>query len=271
MKKKPLYAEFKKGKIAFSDKGKGSALVLIHGFLGNKELWQETRGALAKNFRVVCIDLPGHGQSDCFGYIHSIDLMAKAVKAVLDKLRLKKYVLVGHSMGGYVALAFAEMFPESVKGLCLFHSTSYADSEQKKNDRDKAIRSVKVDPNIYVRATIINLFAAKNLKPLKKQVNLATQIARKTPKQGIVNALEGMKDRPNRDMILHFANYPIQFIIGKYDTILPMQSLIDQSRICKRGSALLLENSGHMGFLEQPDTCVKQLKKFARISFRSGK
>ncbi|HXB40517.1 MAG TPA: alpha/beta hydrolase [Bacteroidia bacterium] len=268
--KKPLkYIEFKNGKIAFTDHGKGRAIVLLHGFLLNKEIWEETRNALSKHFRIICIDLPGHGKSDCFGYVHGMDLMAKSVKAVMDKLRLKKYVLVGHSMGGYAALAFAELFPEQIKGLCLFHSTSYADSDKKKHDRDKAIKSVKSDPNIYIRATVKNLFATKNLKFFKKQITFATQIARKTPKQGIVDALEGMKDRPSRDVILHFADYPIQFIVGKYDNLLPMQSLLDQTKLCKHRHTLFLENSGHMGFLEQPDTCIKFLKRFARICFKS--
>jgi len=269
LKKPHKYATFKNGKIAFSDKGKGRAVVLLHGFLGSKEIWRDTRDALAKHFRVICVDLPGHGQSDCFGYVHSMDLMAKAVKAVLDKLRLKKYVLVGHSMGGYAALAFAELFPEHVKGLCLFHSTSYPDSEVKKKDRDKAIASVKRDPNVYVRATIQNLFAAKNLKFFKKELAFATQIARKIQKRGIVNSLEGMKDRPSRDILLHYATYPIQFIIGKYDNVLPMQPLVDQSKLPKKKHVLILENSGHMGFLEQPDTCIKHLKRFIRISLRS--
>ncbi len=271
MKKPKKYVEFKKGKIAYTDKGKGRVIVLLHGFLGSKELWDDTRNALAKQFRVICIDLPGHGQSDSYGYIHKMDMMAKAVKAVMDKLHLKKYAIVGHSMGGYVGLAFAELFPEQLRGLCLFHSTSYADSSEKKKDRDKVITSVKKDPNVFVRATIKNLFAAQNLKFFKRQVTLATQIARKTPKRGIVNALEGMKDRPNRDVILHFANFPIHFVVGKYDNVLPMQSLLDQSKLCKKGKALLLENSGHMGFYEQPDTCIKALKQFARTAFRSGR
>jgi len=128
---------------------------------------------------------------------------------------------------------------------------------------------VKSDPNIYIRATVKNLFATKNLKFFKKQITFATQIARKTPKQGIVDALEGMKDRPSRDVILHFADYPIQFIVGKYDNLLPMQSLLDQTKLCKHRHTLFLENSGHMGFLEQPDTCIKFLKRFARICFKS--
>jgi pimeloyl-ACP methyl ester carboxylesterase len=269
LKKTGKYVLFKKGKISYTDSGKGRAVVLLHGFLGSKELWEQTRNALAKHFRVVCIDLPGHGQSDCFGYVHTMELMAKSVKAVMDHLKLKRYAIVGHSMGGYAALAFAELFPEQVRGLCLFHSTSYADTEQKKIDRDKAIKSVKKDPGAFVRASIRNLFAAQHLRTHKKEVSFATQIARKTPKQGIVDALEGMKDRASRDVILHFADYPVFFIVGKYDNVLPMQSLLDQSRICKHGEALLLEDSGHMGFLEEPGRCLKFLKKFARASFRS--
>lgn len=263
------YIDFKKGKIAYTSNGKGRAVVLLHGFLGSADTWEETKIALAKQFRVICIDLPGHGQSDCFGYVHNMELMAQSVKAVMDKLRFKKYVLVGHSMGGYVAMAFAELFPDHLRGFCLFHSSSYADSEQKKQDRNKAIKAVKNNYNIYVRATIKNLFAAKNLKYFKKEILFTQQIARKTPKRGVVAALEGMKIRPNRDVVLHFVNYPVLFIIGKYDNILPMQSLLDQTAFLKKKNVLLLENSGHMGFLEQPETCIKSLKRFIRQSFDS--
>lgn len=269
MKVKPthLYADFKQAKIAYTVSGKGRAVVLLHGFLGSTEIWEPIKATLAKQFKVICIDLPGHGKSDCFGYIHNMELMAKAVKAVMDSLRLKKYVLIGHSMGGYTGLAFAELFPDFVRGLCLFHSTSYADSEQKKRDRDKAIRVVKNDTDIYVRATINNLFATKNLKHLKHEILFTQRIARKTPQRGIIAALEGMKKRPSRDVILHFANYPILFIVGRYDNLLPMQSLLDQAEIAKHKDVLLLEKTGHMGFLEEPTVCIKHLKRFIRNSF----
>lgn len=241
--------------------------MLLHGFLGSKEIWEHTRAELAKHFKVICIDLPGHGQSDCYGYVHGMELMAKSVKAVMDRLHFKKYVLVGHSMGGYAALAFAEQFPDCVKGICLFHSTSYADSEQKKLDRDKAIKAVKSDPQIYIRATIGNLFAGKNARSMKYEINFATEIAGKTKRQGIVDALEGMKDRLPRDIILRFANYPVQFIVGRYDNILPIDTLLEQTKFCKHPYTLVLEDSGHMGFLEQSDLCVRHLKKFFRKCF----
>lgn len=267
MKTNYRYANFKQTKIAFTINGKGRAVVLLHGFLGSANSWDGLRTALAKYFKVICVDLPGHGQSDCFGYIHPMELMAQAVKAVTDSLHLKKYVLIGHSMGGYASLAFAELFPDYVRGVCLFHSTSYADSEQKKRDRDKAIRVVKSNYPIYIKATIENLFNTKNLNHLKKEISFTQQIARKTIKRGVVAALEGMKNRQSRDVVLHFANYPVLFIIGKYDNLLPMQSLLYQAQLCQHKKVLLLEKSGHMGFLEEPTLCIKHIKRFIRVSF----
>ena len=103
---------YKKATVTFSDTGKGRVVVLLHGFLGSHQIWEQTISFLSKSFRVIAIDLPGHGSSDCIGYIHTMELQAKCIKAVMDCLRLKKYVLVGHSMGGYAALAFAELFPD---------------------------------------------------------------------------------------------------------------------------------------------------------------
>ncbi|MDX5427885.1 MAG: alpha/beta fold hydrolase, partial [Bacteroidota bacterium] len=94
--------DFKGIDIHFSEKGAGRALVLLHGFLENRTMWDSLTGTLSKRFRVVAIDLPGHGQTPCLGYVHTMEEMADAVKAVLDHLGLRRYVMVGHSMGGYV-------------------------------------------------------------------------------------------------------------------------------------------------------------------------
>jgi pimeloyl-ACP methyl ester carboxylesterase len=242
--------------------------VLLHGFLGSKELFQNIHDNLSRHFRVINIDLPGHGQSDCFGYVHSMELMAKSVKAVMDHLRLKKYILVGHSMGGYAALAFGELFPDNLRGICLFHSTAYADSEQKKKDRARAVALVKANARLYTRDTIKNLFATRNIEQLKSEISFAQRIAVKTPRRGIVAALEGMKDRPNRDVILNFAEYPVMMVVGRYDNILPMQLLLNQAEMIKSRYVLLLENNGHMGFLENPKHSLIHIKRFARNCFK---
>jgi pimeloyl-ACP methyl ester carboxylesterase len=261
------YCLFRGEKIYYTDCGKGRAVVLLHGFLGASELWLDTISSLSKFFRVISIDLPGHGQSSSYGYFHSMDLMAKSVKTVMDQLKLKRYVIAGHSMGGYTALAFAELFPEHIRGICLFHSTSYADSDSKKLDRKRAIKLVKSDARVFTKGTIKNLFSAQHIKQHQNEVLFAQKIALKTTKRGIINALEGMRDRPSRDILLHFADYPIMFIIGKYDAVLPMQLLLNQSKICRKKYVLLLEKSGHMGFLEETKLCIKHLKRFFRVCF----
>ena len=127
---------FKYGKIAFKVKGKGRAIVLLHGFLESSEIWSGYAEKLSRVYKVVLIDLPGHGQSDCFGYVHRMELMAQSVKAVLDSLHLRRYILVGHSMGGYVSLAFAGLYAENMKGMVLFHST-LCPIQGRKNGRGK--------------------------------------------------------------------------------------------------------------------------------------
>lgn len=268
MKLEEKHILFRGEKIAFTDAGKGRVIVLLHGFLGAKEIWETTQVALSRHFRIISIDLPGHGKSSNYGYLHSMELLAKAVKAVMDSLKLKKYIIVGHSMGGYTALAFAELFPDNLKGLCLLHSTCYADSEEKKRDRTRAIKLVKADAKVYTKNTIKNLFAPSNLIRNKTEVSFAQKIALKTSKRGIVNSLEGMKDRPNRDIVMNFAEYPIMMIIGRYDPILPMQILLNQSEIIQSKYILLLEKDGHMGFLENPIACIKHLKRFFRASLK---
>lgn len=261
-------APFKNGNIKFSDTGKGRVVVLLHGFLGSHEIWESTIKNLSKSYRVIAIDLPGHGSSDNFGYVHTMELIAKSVKSVLDHLHLKKYVLVGHSMGGYAALAFADLFPDNIRGICLFHSSAYADSEDKKRDRTRSIKVVKANHRIYTTEVIRNLFATKNLKYLKKELSFASKIAGKTKKQGIIAALEGMKDRTDRSIILGLVHYPIMMVIGEHDNVLPAKQLLEQAEKINKKQILYLEHDGHMGFLESPKVTNKALRVFIRECFK---
>ena len=259
--------QFKQEKVSYSDQGKGRVLVFLHGFLGSKEIWKSTIDDLSKSYRVIAIDLPGHGETPCYGYAHSMDLMAKCVKSVLDGLKLKKYVIIGHSMGGYAGLAFADLFPDNLKGLCLFHSSAYADTDEKKKDRLRAINLVKASKTVYTKNTVRNLFATKNLKYLKEEITFAAEIAKGTSKRGIIAALHGMRDRPGRDLILGLVEYPIMMVIGEQDNVLPYESLLEQSNMIKNKHILYLEYDGHFGFLESPKLCNKELRKFLRMCY----
>jgi pimeloyl-ACP methyl ester carboxylesterase len=256
--------QYRGEKISFVDQGSGRVVVLLHGFLGSSAIWTGLTENLSRSYRIIAIDLPGHGNTPCIGYAHSMELMAKAVKSVLDTLKLKKYVMVGHSMGGYVTLAFADLFPDNLKGICLFHSTAYADSADKKKDRQRAIDVVKANKTLYTTTTVKNLFATKNLKYLKDEIVFASKIARQTSRQGIVAALIGMKDRPSRDIILGLVEYPIMMVIGGLDNVLPSDQLIEQAGHIKRKSILYLEYDGHFGFLESPRKSARAIRSFLR-------
>ncbi|GAB4140061.1 MAG: alpha/beta hydrolase [Bacteroidia bacterium] len=257
-------------KIRYADTGKGRVVVLLHGFLESLEVWYGNGFAkeLAKKYRVISIDLPGHGKSDCLGYVHKMERMADVVKDVMDQIGLRRYVIVGHSMGGYVALAFAEKYPEHVSGLCLFHSTARPDSEEKKLDRERAIRIVKRDTSKYTSALVTNLFALANVKYFKKEITWLKRIASRTKKQAIVACLEGMKIRKSREVILKFAAFPVMIIAGTRDNVIPCQSLEEQAQLPDDCRLLTLERTGHMGFIENKKVTLKKLSAFAGHCYR---
>jgi len=171
-------------------------------------------------------------------------------------------------MGGYAALAFADLFPDHICGICLYHSTSYADSDDKKRDRSRSVKVVKANHKIYSGEVIKNLFASKNLKYLKKELAFAAKIAGKTKKQGIIAALEGMKDRIDRRIILELVKYPIMMVIGEHDNVLPAAQLFEQAEKISNKHIVYLEHDGHMGFLESPQVSNKELRKFLRKCFK---
>lgn len=253
---------YKNTKIVFSDTGKGNTVVLLHGFLENSTMWKYLAPVLAKKNRVVCIDLLGHGQTDCLGYVHTMEDMADAVHQVLSELKIRKAVFVGHSMGGYVSLAFAELYPEFMKGLVLLNSTSRADSEERIANRTRAIKAVKQNYVAAVRMSIANLFSEENREKLVEQIEWVREEALQTPLQGIIAAQEGMKLRKDREVLLHFAPYPIMLILGKKDPVLNYEENLEQ--IEGTNVKLVTFNDGHMSHLENQAELEKVLIDFLK-------
>lgn len=219
---------YKNIQISYSDTGKGTAVVLLHGFLENKAMWNIYVSELSKKNRVITIDLLGHGETESLSYLQTMEENADVVHDVLSKLRIRKAILVGHSMGGYVALAFAELYPEKMKGLVLLNSTSKEDSSERKKNRDRAIKAVKKDYETFIRLSIANLFSEENRKTLVKEIEQVKIEALKTPLQGIVASLEGMKIRKDREFLLHTSTYPKLLILGKKDPVLNYEENLEQ-------------------------------------------
>ncbi len=251
---------FKNTSISYTDQGKGTAVVLLHGFLENKKMWDAFIPLWSKKFRIITIDLLGHGETECMGYVHSMENNADAVHKVLSELRLRKAILVGHSMGGYVALAFAELYPNMVKGLVLLNSTSRADSAERRTNRDRAIKAVKQSFQNFISLSISNLFSEGNRERLSEAINSVKQETLKTSLQGIVASLEGMKIRVDREVLLHLTPYPKLLVLGKKDPVLDYEETKEQ--IEDTQVQLLSFPDGHMSHIENQEALQTELLQF---------
>jgi len=251
---------YKNTAISFSEIGKGTAVVLLHGFLENKTMWRELVPSLAKKNRVISIDLLGHGETDCIGYVHSMEENAEIVDAILSHLRIRKAVFIGHSMGGYVALAFAELDINKVKGLVLLNSTALEDSVERKINRDRAIKAVKQNYINFVRMSIANLFSENNRDRLKNEIENIKLEALKTPLQGIVASLEGMKIRKDRQFILKETDFPKLLILGEKDGVLLYKDNVSQ--IVATNTELISFPDGHMSHIENKEELEKVIVSF---------
>jgi pimeloyl-ACP methyl ester carboxylesterase len=251
---------YKNTQISYSDTGKGTAVVLLHGFLENKTMWDVYVTELSKKNRIITIDLLGHGETESLGYIQTMEENADVVHEVLAKLRIRKAILVGHSMGGYVALAFAELYPEKMKGLVLLNSTSKEDSSERKKNRDRAIKAVKKDYETFIRLSIANLFSEDNREILSNEIEGVKIQAIKTPLQGIVASLEGMKVRKDREFLLHTTTYPKLLILGKKDPVLNYGENLEQ--IKNTDVELVTFADGHMSSIENQVELITVLADF---------
>lgn len=253
--------EFKQVKISYKEQGKGSAVVLLHGFLEASWMWQDIWPELAKRHRVIMIDLPGHGQSDCIGYVHTMDEMADAAHAVIQALGVRRATLVGHSMGGYVSLAFAEKYPDVVKSLILLQSTALADSQQMQANRLRTIALVKKNYKSFVKKSVPMLFRPVNRTKFKAELNWVKEQCLKTSPQGIIAAIEGMRQRPNREILLKFPPFDVHLIAGEKDPRIPIEESRYLAAISEYVNLHEIKGCGHMSYVEDLGATISLLKK----------
>lgn len=253
---------FKNTRISFLDYGEGPVVVLLHGFLENKTMWNGLIPEFSKKNRVIAIDLLGHGKTACLGYIHSMEMMSEAVYAILKTLRIRKVTLIGHSMGGYVCLSLAEKHPEMIRGLCLLNSTSLVDDATRKRLRTRGVKMVKNNFSSAVRMSFVNLFREENRTRFKAEIELALTEALKTPLQGYIASQEGMKIRPKRTDVLNQKNFKRLFIVGRKDPILSIKKSLDEAQ--KTHSEIVVLSGGHMSHIENKIEVISALKKFIK-------
>jgi pimeloyl-ACP methyl ester carboxylesterase len=258
---------FKSRKIFFHDKGEGSVIVLLHGFTESSGMWKEFSRELSKKYRVICIDLPGHGKSETLDGCHDMDLQAEVVRAVLKKRKIGKCLMVGHSMGGYVTLAFAAKYPEMLCGFSLFHAHCFADSREEQENRARTIRIVNDDKFAFISQFIPQLFPLEVHKKFSRQIDKLIREASGMSKEAVIAALEGLKARPDRVETLLTTTLPVLFILGLKDSKAPLDRLWEMITMPAHSESLILRNCGHMGYIEAPDETLAAIKGFARKVF----
>lgn len=240
-----------------------TTVVLLHGYLEMIEVWEELAGALQTNYRVVAIDLPGMGVSQVQGEVHTMEFMAEVLTGVLDKLQIERCFLLGHSMGGYVAEAFAVTHPERVQGLILLHSTPNADTEQKKENRRREIALVKADK----KELITQMFASKGFAPanrerLKARIEQLSELMAMNDSEGIVAVLNGLIQRVDQHEMMRKLKVPQLFIFGREDEFIPVEAAEQIIAAQPQAQIAWLEHSGHMGFYEEPGRVLEILEQF---------
>lgn len=255
-----MILNYKNSNIHYTTTGKGKAIVLLHGFLESLEMWNDFVPDLAKTHQVICIDLLGHGKTDCLGYVHTMEDMAEVVFEVLNFLNIKNAYFVGHSMGGYVSLALAEKHPKLIKGLCLMNSSYNEDDEERIQIRNRACKMAKLNYKVLINMSFANLFSEESKIKFKAEYNNALQLALKTPLQGYIAAQEGMALRPNRFKIFKNLNAKKLIIIGKKDGLINRKKIINQ---IKETDINYVEFSeGHMSSIENKSELSYNLLQF---------
>lgn len=247
------YFFYQEKKIGYRISGAGPLVVLLHGFGETGIVWDAQSKYLSPSYRILIPDLPGSGVSEAIAAM-SLEGIADCLAALIRHLTSEPHCLIGHSMGGYIALAYGERYMDRLNGLGLFHSTAYADSPEKVETRKKAIEFViERGARAFLAIAIPGLFAPSTAKKnpfiIEKQIHEAHNFSASS----IVSYYSAMMIRPDRSAVLERFEKPVLFISGHYDTLIPCEDLLQQTRITKKGYFYELEQSGHMGMLEEPE------------------
>jgi pimeloyl-ACP methyl ester carboxylesterase len=265
------YVTYKGINVHYEISGKGLTVLLLHGFGETQQIWQEQKQILQDRFTVITPDIPGSGKSSAFTHsVVTMDDYAHVIRKIKEVEKIDQLVVIGHSMGGYIALAYLALFPADLIGIGLFQSTAYADNAEKKIVRKKAIDFIeKNGGESFLKTSLPGLFYQPNshLVSIRKILNDAETIDKNT----LIQYYRAMMDRPDRTQLLKDTGIPIIFIAGLHDQATPCMHAVKQSILPYLSEIHILKAAGHMGMLEEPATAAEILSKFLDgLAGRSG-
>jgi pimeloyl-ACP methyl ester carboxylesterase len=254
---------FRGCELVYEIRGEGTAVMLVHGFTEDRRIWDPLLPGIENKYQWIIPDIPGSGDSAYDGSLNQIMDFAEFIGAVLKNENLKKLVLIGHSMGGYMSLAFAEKYPEKIHALGLFHSGSYPDSEEKKESRDKNIRFIKNhDPALFVEQSIPGLFSESFKAEHPEEISKLTDRYANFKRESLVQYLEAMKNRPATTDVLKSITKPVLFIIGEEDKAIPIKDSLELCHLPRISYIHILTRTAHMGMIENTSLCNSFVDRF---------
>jgi pimeloyl-ACP methyl ester carboxylesterase len=254
--------------ITYRKFGTGPSVVLLHGFPLNGNVWHNIWPYLSVTNTVIVPDIPGTGSSKLDGGDADMNVLAHSIKSILDHEKQDKTVLVGHSMGGYISLAFAELFPANIKGLCLVHSTAVADTDEKKENRRKAIELIKNGgKEQFVRSALPNMFADSFKKEHPEIIEYYIKQSLEVPSESMIFYYKAMAARPDRKGILENISHPVQFILGENDKLIDFSNTLQQSRLTNVSFVSRYCDCAHMSMVETPEKLKFNIREFVSYCY----
>jgi pimeloyl-ACP methyl ester carboxylesterase len=229
-------------------------LVLLHGHGADDTIWDYLDAAINEYFTIVRPNI------SLFTFCQSVEDYADELHRLLTNANILKCTLIGHSMGGYIALAFAEKFPDMLEGFGLFHSTAYADDDAKKEQRGKMIELLKEEgTEAFIDKTAPNMFGDRYKELFPERVESHIAYFKKLPAPALIAGLTAIRDRPDRTSVLASLPFPVLFIIGMQDKIIQFENVITLSEYPKQSYPFILAEAGHMGMVERPDATARMI------------
>jgi pimeloyl-ACP methyl ester carboxylesterase len=252
--------------IAYRMEGSGEAIVLLHGFGEDSNIWNAQIDHLKEKYLVIVPDIPGSGGSsmlDGLSQAVTIGDYAVCIQALLLHEKIEACYLFGHSMGGYIALAFVDLYPNLVKAFGLVHSTAYADNEEKKQNRQRGIEMMETyGAHAFLKNTIPNLFGAAFKEQHPEAVERLINEAQQFTKEACQQYYTAMLNRPDRSATLKNSKQPVLFIAGTEDIAAPVNDVLEQSKLPSVSYIHVLDKVGHMGMIEAAEKTNQYLEEF---------
>lgn len=242
--------------LAYERRGKGTSLMLIHGYPLDHSIWNEVAAQLENDFDLILPDLRGFGESTTIESPYSISDIANDLAALLDSLGVEQTALAGHSMGGYVALAFAKAFPQRVSGLALVSSQAAADTPERKEGRYKTAADVsQKGVQIVADAMADKLSSQQNVQDVIRPLIGKQSVA------GVTGALKAMAEREDLTSFVAAFGCPLVLIHGNADALIPIDRAREIKAIVPSANLVELAGAGHMPMMETPKETALALKK----------